>query len=438
MKKLLLLTLSFTLSAGYTDAQTYDWRSDTLATGIGYSEDAYFHLDSGQVLSTSNNNWDLAFPGAGSFMRYSVHTNNFGNGQNAKVYDLGVEPSSFGTDLTPDTAGKVALNNLPESWDEGSMDNWGTYDISTHHLNGSTVFAYIASHGAYQIVIEKYKPSSTLSSREWTIKVANLDGTEQGEYTIQPYSEGFTDEHFFYFDLRTRAFLSREPKYGKWHLLATKYGDQYSESSPAIMGITGMLTAPTVQIAEVRSLLPSEADYASITAYDSTRNVIGGNYKVINYSTYEWELIDSLSYFIKALDNDENAGDIWQIYYDYFPAATSGDVKIGVQIRKVYSANEEDTSTSISNNVDNNCLLIVSPNPAKNFTNIAIDSKESLSNSTLSIVDISGKVVQQFTINIHQGFQQFSLNVSQLPAGLYLIQMHTKDGGQFIEKLIVQ
>lgn len=432
--KSILLTGAVCVSGTLT-AQTYDWRPDTMGTGVGYIEDSYFHLDEGEVKNVSNSDWDLAIPGSGNGFRYVVATNNFGTGLNGKLYKLPRPAADFGADLTADTTGLTPLNNEPEYWDGGAFgDTWGYYNIDDHSINGDTVFAYINANGAYQVLIQKYKATTDPAGRQWTIKVANLDGTDTGTYYIEPHEEGYSDEHFFFFNLEDREYFSREPKVGQWHLLATKYGDVYG-GMEGVFGITGVLTAPTVSIAAVSPLVPDDADYEDVEGYnDTVRNIIGGNFKVLNYETFKWELIDSLSYFIQALEEDDQAGDIWQIYFDYFPEATSGtDVKIGLQIRKVYEA----PATGIQQHNELISNFVLAPNPASGSVNLLIDARQSINNAVITLVDISGRTVAQYHKNINSGFQNLVMDISRLNAGMYMVHVQA-EGFRMTEKLIVK
>lgn len=428
-----ILICSLLAAANVSQAQTYEWRSDTLNTGTGYSQDAYFHLDSGTVKTVANNNWDLAIPGSGNGFRYVVATNNFGNGLGGTLYDMEMEPSAFGTDLSADTAGKPILHNSPEYWDQGAFTgDWGAYDISDHSIQASKLFVYSCSHGAYQILIQRYKATSDPAGRQWTLRVANLDGTDTGTYYIEPHAAGYSDEHFFFFSLENREYLSREPKLNQWHLLATKYGDAYGDTE-GIFGISGIVTAPTVALAKVIDLNPDDLSEEDVAAYDdSTRNVIGGAFKYLN-SSYQWQLVDSLNYFIKGLEASGNKDDIWQIYFDYFPTSTSGvDVKIGIQVRKLVDADP----TSVHEVAQAPARLVLAPNPASSQVNLIIDAYQNLGKTRISIVDISGREVASYTEQLSSGFQQLRFDVAQLNAGVYLVHFQSEKYSN-TQKLIV-
>jgi hypothetical protein len=448
MKLKCILCLGSMAVAISAHAQTYDWRPDTLATGMSYSQDAYFNLDAGQVGSAPNNNWDLAFPGAPVDMfRHTVITNNYGNGLSGQLFDLEVSSAAFGTNLTADTAGKTPLTNVPETWEEGAFgvaedmgginpSSWGVYDPDTHYINGDKVYAYINNNGAYQIWLEQFKASASPANRKWIFHVANLDGTDTATIVFEPVIE-YANKHLAYFNLQTREFINRDPDFGTWHLLATKYGDR-SYSSSNILSTTGILTAPTVVVAVAQDVLPNDADEADYAdAYSGNRNEIGGKYKALNSSTFEWEVKDSLSYFIKSVYG-EDTGDIWQVYFDFFPVATSDvDVKIGARVRKVldYIPNEDTTSIQNINQLVGN--IVLAPNPSNgSTTNLLIDAKKDLKNMQIVVSDLSGRALQSATKNINAGFHQLRLDVSGYAPGLYMITLRG-EGWTTTQKLII-
>ncbi len=448
MKLKYVLGISGLALASVSNAQTTGWRSDTLRTDTAYRQDAYFNLESGQVRSEPNNNWDLAFPGGvADMMDHSVIINDFGNGKNGKLMELtGKTAADFGTDLTADTAGKVAIRNIPETWEEGAFGlatnmggtnpSWGTYNISTHYIDGVRLYAYVAGGAAYQILIEQYQASSLLANRKWIIKVAKLDGTDTGTYEIN--AADFADKHLMYFNLATRTTVDREPAYENWHLLATKYGDYYSGApGGAVMSTTGILTSPGVEVAKAADLVPDDADYNDFAAdYSEDKNVIGGTYKAVNMTGTPpgWEVYDSLSYFIKNhLGTD--SGDIYQVYFDYFPAATSGDVKIGIQVRKVYDYVKPTNIKNVDQNIGS---ITLAPNPSvSGTTNILIDAKTNVGAAMITVTDINGRVINTYNHNVGTGLNQLRLNVSAYQSGLYLVNVFTANGRQSV-KLLVQ
>lgn len=449
MKLRYVLGISGLALASVSNAQTTGWRSDTLRTDTSYRQDAYFNLESGQVKAEPNNNWDLAFPGgAATMMDHSIIINDFGNGKNGKLMELtGKTAADFGTNLTADTAGKAAIRNIPTTWEEGAFGlatgmggtnpSWGDYNISTHYIDGAKLYAYVTGGVGYQIYIQQYQASAAVATRKWIFKVAKLDGTEQGTYELMP--SNYAGKHLMYFNLATRAGVDRDPNYTDWHLLATKYGDFYGGApGGAVMSTTGILTSPGVEVAKAANLVPNDADYNNFASnYSEDKNVIGGTYKAVNMTGTPpgWEVYDSLSYFIKNHLVGTDSGDIYQVYFDYFPASTSGDVKIGIQVRKVYDYVKPSNIKNVDQNIGS---ITLAPNPSvSGTTNILIDAKTNVGATVINVTDINGRVINTFNHNVGAGLNQLRLNVSAYQSGLYMVNIFTANGRQSV-KLLVQ
>jgi len=442
-----------------TAAQAQTWTPDTMATGTGYSQDAFYNLTTGTVgAGVANNNWDLGFI-TGDPMSNSVMVNHAGNQKSGKLYDLGLDANvKFGTDLTLDTVGKTGsaleLRNAPDDWDGGAFIQnstgpmnfgWGDYDVNTHVITGNKVYCLVNSGGAYQVWIEEYKASGTPSSRLWKFHVANLDGTNITHEEFAPHPT-YTNKLHAYYDLATRTFVNREPDMTTWHLLATKYLDVY-HGAPAgtpLQSTSGIVTNINVELAAATPIVPNDANYQNFTTFSESRNVIGGNYKFVSTTPPTtppppgwapgWVLNDSLSYFIKIKQGVDSA-DIYQVYFDYFPASTSGEVKIGLQKRKVFDYIAQVSVTDVNDFINN---VVIAPNPSVGgATNILVDAKQALKNAQLTVVDLNGRVVMKSTMNINAGFQQLRLDVSKFQAGIYMINL-SGAGFSNTQKVIVK
>jgi hypothetical protein len=442
------MKLKYMLAAGLmtatTFAQAQEWIADTIGTGMGYAQDGFYDLNATQSGMVANNNWDIAIV-TGNAFNASVRVNHVGKGKNLRVYKVSENAAEdFGTNLVADTVGKTALENSPTIWDNGAFNQdadgpmsygWGSYDMATHATVGNKVYAVINATGAYQVWIEQYMAKLDPADRLWVFHVANLDGTNPVTYEFVP--EEFGNKFYAYFDLATGEFINREPDMDNWHLLATRYLDVYSPESPVLMSTTGIVTNMTVEVATASSIIADDANYEDYTGtYDSVMNVIGGKYKHIDYTAEipGWVVYDSLSYFIK-IKKGTGAGDIWQVYFDYFPTGTGDavDVKIGLQKRKVYEAptSAADVATPLN-------TIVVAPNPAANGrTTLVIDAKEKLNSASVSITDISGRVVYRGNTVINAGLQTVQLDLSNLVAGMYFVNV-AGQGWSKSQKLIIK
>jgi len=86
-----------------------------------------------------------------------------------------------------------------------------------------------------------------------------------------------------------------------------------------------------------------------------------------------------------------------------------------------------DLSTGVSqfaNQESNNLLLF--PNPATNELKISFQSTE-IGNLQIIIIDVQGKVLHQQTINSQNGINLFTINIAQLPQGLYMCRLQNRN-----------
>jgi hypothetical protein len=453
------MKLKYTLAVGAlalaTAAQAQTWIPDTIATGVGYSQDAYYNLSSNQVATVPNNNWHIAFQtdGITAFGAPvpTVIVNHFGNSVNGKLYDLGLNAATkWGQNLVADTVGKTGstleLKNQPAHWEEGAFNQnptgptnfgWGDYNENTHWINGNKVYLLVNNEGAFQIWLEQYQINSSRANLLWKFHVGKIDGTDTVSVSFAP-SPNYDNKLFAYYNIATHQFIDREPTINSWNLVATRYADT-GYAGGALLSTTGILSNINVEIATQSNLVPNNADsvMAASANFMDTRNVIGGKYKSLNGTTHVWELYDSLSYFIKVIKGVDS-GDIWQIYFDHFPPATTGvDVKIGLQKRKIYNYTAPPpTGVNEVNAFVGNMLVV--PNPSvSGSSNLLIDAKKDIQNAQITIADLSGRAVLKTTKNIKAGFQQLRIDVSHYPAGVYMINL-AGAGFSTTQKLVVQ
>ena len=80
--------------------------------------------------------------------------------------------------------------------------------------------------------------------------------------------------------------------------------------------------------------------------------------------------------------------------------------------------------------------VVVFPNPVRENITLEIDS-EINAEMVLSINDLSGKKILKLpNIDVHQSVQNYSMPVSGLSNGLYILEYRTKEGIGF-QKIII-
>ena len=76
------------------------------------------------------------------------------------------------------------------------------------------------------------------------------------------------------------------------------------------------------------------------------------------------------------------------------------------------------------------------PNPASKTFNAVITSADANQSASLSVTDISGRVLVSKTIALQKGTQTISTDVNQLSAGIYFVNLY-QDGKVATQKLVI-
>jgi 5-hydroxyisourate hydrolase-like protein (transthyretin family) len=99
--------------------------------------------------------------------------------------------------------------------------------------------------------------------------------------------------------------------------------------------------------------------------------------------------------------------------------------------------NFEVSETSISTGIDEvvlNATFLLYPNPVNDILNVQFDM-EKAAQVQFSILDITGRVVEQMGMNLPTGVQHLDFQVDNYPSGLYLLSIQT-EGGTIARKFI--
>jgi hypothetical protein len=79
----------------------------------------------------------------------------------------------------------------------------------------------------------------------------------------------------------------------------------------------------------------------------------------------------------------------------------------------------------------------VYPNPASDYINIEFNSSK-VNTSSVEIIDIIGKTVLTEQMEFVEGNNNFEVNVSGIPSGIYMVKVNTADNELFISRIIVR
>jgi len=398
---------------------SYSQNSDSVILNSSYTNQSFYNLNDGEIANIDNTNWDLAFSssGYGSAIRINaqagvelfVYPNGDINDWNSvDITNINNWSSIINSDTTWTIGAFNATSDPTNSLDLG----WGVYSTITHHITGDSIHIIKLSNGDY-----KKLQMIKLSSGVYDFKYANIDGSN--EVTTNVSKSNYTSKNFGYYSLTNEAELDREPDSDFWHILFTKY---VSEIYPGTnYAVTGVLTNKDIEVAKAEGVDISNVNYNSYS-FSSQINTIGYNWKSYNMSSFSYDIVDSLCFFIK-----DDFGSIWKLQLTGFEGSSSG--KINFNVENILSA---------SDNVLDKNVFAIYPNPTKS-KEIKIIYDLNYSTSSLNkfdFYDLNGKLVKSLKL-ANNGFFERDVNLYDLKSGIYFVSLIT-DEKSFQQKLIIQ
>jgi hypothetical protein len=392
---------------------------DTVTSGPGYTQQAFYSFANGTVVSHVNTDWDLAFQLRGFAASILINSKN-----NVRLWKSTKEAGDWATMTTYDTTGIVSdpaneLYNTDTSWNYGAFNvtnnpadqfdlGWGNYDFLSHTIVGDSI--YFIKLGA------DYKKLCIvdLTSGVYTFKWANLDGSNETTATLN--KSNYTGKFFAYYSLVNNVAVDREPMYNAWDLSFA----QYMAVTPFVYKVTGVLSNDSVLVAKAYPVDVTTATPAGLTP-TYTINNIGYDWKAYDFGTNTWTLADSTVYFVT-----DRAGTTWKMVFTGFDGASTGNF---------YFNKSVSTGTGL---IENSSIQTfdVYPNPAQGMTRMMLSTKNA-GDAQVSLVDVSGKVAMSTQVALNYGVQGVNLDLSGVTPGLY--QVVVRQGNeQQVSRIIVQ
>ncbi len=134
---------------------------------------------------------------------------------------------------------------------------------------------------------------------------------------------------------------------------------------------------------------------------------------------------DSMGYLPPYLDSQLILG------RDTFPQFVGIEALVIAKYRYLPSSSFPNSVSPIATNADTDITLY--PNPAKQSCTIAISSSEPVQNSTLTISDVQGRLIGQYTLAT-----QTTVPLNGLSPGLYICKITLDNGSIVVKKLAVE
>ncbi|MGB0390905.1 MAG: T9SS type A sorting domain-containing protein [Salibacteraceae bacterium] len=412
MKKILPFILSVIVPVlGFSQA-------DSISYGPGYTEQVYYSFANGEVHSSDNTSWDLAF-GTGGFDT-DIRIND-GFGAELYLYPHG-DTAAWNTVDTTGMQNWTPRYNSDTSWQVTAFAGpnishpdygWGIYNSTSHNVEGDSIYIIKLTDGSYK----KLKMDVMAVTGMFTFSYADVDGSNeiQGSFNKNMYS---TKKHVYY-ALTNDSVMDLEPIEDSWDIVFTKY--QQAQPQGGYYKVTGVLAAGGRTLAEARGV-----DLTTVGWYgqDYTTNIgtIGSDWKSFNMGTFAYDIVDSLTYFLT--DTNEI---VWQLTFTGFEGSSTGKTTFNKAQVGVLSVEKSPLALN---------SVSVYPNPAINTATVAIESEVNQDNLNVTVYSLTGSVVYAQIVNVVNK-TTVNIPVSNWNKGMYLVRIGN-DANAVVKQLIVQ
>ncbi len=397
--------------------------TDTVFMGPGYANEIYYSMAEGNKGTISRKQWDIAF--RASRMSASILTNDAANNSSLGIngVELYTYPKSDSSGWsTVDTSGLFGWKNMVNSttdWETGAFDQnqlghpdygWGKYNSVTHDVMGDSLYIIKLRDGSLRKLFIRRKFSS-LNMVEF--RYANIDGTHDTTVTVDcnPYSSPNAQKNFVGYSITTNQVVDFEPvAFDQWDILFTKYMYTYPEGPNfgAIYPVTGVLSNYNTKVNKFDDVDPDFMMWDTETM-DSTRSPIGWEWKVLNNSTFTFEIVERQVYFIQDI-----AGNIHKLVFKDFAGSSTG---------RIVFEKEMISAAAVGDNGKSDFNVAVHPNPVSDVMNLTINPGAAKS-VIVSVHDMSGRLVSESRHELQaNALSTLRIPVSEIPAGVYIVRM---------------
>lgn len=379
---------------------------DQITMTPGYANRVFYNLESKEKTSFAMAEWDIAF--------YRDAARDIGakinDAKNLELYEIG-PISAYGTVALSNESSWTKLYNSETKYAKGAFDNgsadygWGNYDMVTHKVVGAKAFVIKKPGTTAEYV--KIKINEALGGYNFTY--AKWNGTTWGADVTKTISNTSNPTKILnYYSFTTEAEVQAEPDKTNWDLLFTKYTDLYTnEGDVTKQVVNGVITNPNVKVAQSTESIANSEDLSD------EMNIIGYDWKHVDYATFQYIVDSNINFFIKRNTSDV----IYKVNFTAFEGTATGVVKFNV-----------DPTASLSiQEVVQGVGFEVYPNPSTDKQiHIVYDITTAQSEqNTVNIYALTGAKVFTYKATNQQGFYDQKLDLSALSSGVYILEFQS-------------
>lgn len=372
--------------------------TDSVMMGAGYTNDIYYSFTNGTIHEVDRSNWDIGF-----------YTSAWSAGiivNDGKGIELYVYPQSNTSGWNSiDTAGMSTwpiLYNSTDSWENGAFNRsslghpdygWGVYNPITHDVVGDSLYLIKYPNGEIRkLWIERKK--SILNT--YYFMYADLVGTNEVADTVN--CGLYTHKNFIYYSLENQEMIDREPDSDSWDVLYTRYIGLLPGNVP--YPVVGVLSNIGIKANRFSQVDPEFEDYTA-APMDSSKSVIGYDWKYFDMNSFSFMVEDSLVFFLMDFNKD-----VYKLIYNSFTFQTGTAVfeKWLVHISDVHQTEADQ-------------YFSVFPNPSSDYLNVK--SIRNHAGGQFYLSDIHGRIILQGDLSD----ERTQLDVRRIAKGLYFLSL---------------
>jgi len=392
--------------------------TDTVIMGPSYGNEIYYSMSAGEQGTASRSTWDIAF--RANRMSASILIN---DGSGVELYSYpNTDTSGWATVDTAGLSGWTKMFNSTTDWETGAFVQnekghpdygWGNYNSVSHNVVGDSLFIIKLRDGSFRKIWIKEKYSS---NNIFEFRTAHINGS--GDTTISLDCNPYSTKNFVGYSITTNQVVDFEPVVSaQWDLLFTKYMGIVQAQPYPVVGVLSNYHTKVVKIEHVAPdyILPDPQ------ATDSSRSVIGYDWKSFSNETFTYKITDSVAYFVQ-----DKSGQIHKLVFKEFAGGTTGRIVMNTELISLTGVNE------IAKSGFN---AAVYPNPVSDVMNIVINPGKSKL-ATITLLDMSGRAVLTRKFDMQsEDLSTLKVPVSGLPSGVYMVKIQA--GGNMIARKVI-
>lgn len=398
------------------------------------TQDAYYDFQENQAVNIKSDNWDI------SFMNSVFSAIRINGGHGVRLWHV-TDGSVDDFNQPLDTTGKFDIweeqFNSTEEWaigafnlgnngySEGTGDfGWGQY--SQTEITGTELFVIKLRNGDYKKIAIDELSAGTFYFFYSDLNNENIENVEFSKLD-------YLDKMNGYYDLEKGEEVDREPMKEDWHLVFGKYiqiveGEGVVQPYP-VVGVRSNEKIKVAQLDDVEIVddkfeLPSEINFTNMITE------IGHDWKELNFSTFEYDMVEGRVYIAQKFAKNENQDEV--------PVSEPVAIRFTEFVGGSVTFKTDAVSLSVKHNNYDNSQFAIYPNVVSKGDNInMIYSGTDMGVANLSVYSSTGGLVINKSVELNKNLQISDINASNMSAGVYFVRIENNNS-IYTQKFIVK